>query len=112
MNVKSLTQGVQGQVSTWSIGRTHVGTKQNPRDYGTKEDVTVTESLWRGGGYKQDGLGTSAVLEPKSQVRALGLEEEIQSLKQEEPKSQVRALGLEGGLDGVGQGSPKVAEGV
>ena len=45
-------------------------------DYGTKEDVTVTGSLWRGGGCRQDGLGTTAVLEPKSQVRALGWEEE------------------------------------
>ena len=46
-------------------------------DYGAKEDVTVTRSLRRGGGCRQDGLGTSAVLEPKSQVKALGLEEEI-----------------------------------
>ena len=50
--------------------------KWSPRDYGTKEDVTVTGSLWRGGGCRQDGLGTTAVLEPKSQVRALGWEEE------------------------------------
>ncbi|GGM27397.1 hypothetical protein GCM10010129_84470 [Streptomyces fumigatiscleroticus] len=41
-----------------------------------KEDVTVTRSLWRGGCYRQDGLGTTVVLEPKSQVRALGLEED------------------------------------
>ena len=31
------------------------------RDKGTKEDVTVTGSLWRGGGYRQDGLGITAV---------------------------------------------------
>ena len=47
--------------------KTHLGAKQNPRDYGTKEDVTVTGSLWRGGGCRQDGLGTTVVLEPKSQ---------------------------------------------
>ena len=55
----------------------------------------MTGSLWRGGGCRQDGLGTTAVLEPKSQVGALGWEEETYSLKQVEPKSQVRALGLE-----------------
>ena len=43
---------------------------------GTKEDVTVTGSLWRGGGYRQDRLGTTVVLKPKRQVRALGSEEE------------------------------------
>ena len=53
-----------------------VDVKSSPRDYGTKEDVTVTESLWCGGSCRQDGLGTTAVLEPKSQVRALGLEED------------------------------------
>ena len=46
-----------------------------------KEDVTMTGSLWRDGGYTQDRLGTTAVLEPKSQVRAPGWEEEIKSLK-------------------------------
>ncbi|KAL5554236.1 hypothetical protein UlMin_041637 [Ulmus minor] len=49
----------------------------DPRDYGTKEDVTVTVSLRHSGGCRQDELGTTAVLEPKSQVRALGLEEEM-----------------------------------
>ena len=42
---------------------------------------TMIESLWHGGGYRQDRLGTMAVLEPKSQVRALGWEEETWSLK-------------------------------
>ena len=60
-------------IEHWQI---RVDVKWSPRDYGTKEDVTVTESLWRGGGCRQDGLGTTAVLEPKSQVRALGWEEE------------------------------------
>ena len=41
-----------------------------------KEDVTVTGSLWHSGGNRQDGLGTTEVLEPKNQVRALGWEEE------------------------------------
>ncbi|KAL5575478.1 hypothetical protein UlMin_017177 [Ulmus minor] len=37
---------------------------------GTNEDVTVTESLWCCGGYRQGGLGTTVVyVEPKSQVR-------------------------------------------
>ena len=44
----------------------------------------MTESLWRGGGCRQDGLGTTAVLEPKSQVRALVWEEETRSLLEEE----------------------------
>ena len=51
--------------------------KWSPRDYGTKEDVTMTGSLWCGGGCRQDGLDTTTVLEPKNQVRALGLEEEM-----------------------------------
>ena len=80
--MKSLTSGgadqrnSNGQVSTKIIGRTCVGAKWNPRGSGTKEDVTMTRSLWRGGGYRQDGLGTTTVLEPKCQVRALGWEEE------------------------------------
>ena len=41
-----------------------------------KKDVTVTGSLWRGGGSRQDEIGTMAVLEPKSQVRALSWEDE------------------------------------
>ena len=28
-----------------------------------KEDITVTGSLWHGGGYRQDWLGTTAVYE-------------------------------------------------
>ena len=48
----------------------------NPKYYGTKEDVTVTGSLWHSGGCRQDGLGTTAVLESKSHVRAPGWEEE------------------------------------
>ena len=35
--------------------------KQNPSDYGAKEDVTVTGRLWRGGGCRQGLLGTTTV---------------------------------------------------
>ena len=41
-----------------------------------KEDVNVTESLWRDGSCRQDGLSITVVLELKSQVIALGWEEE------------------------------------
>jgi len=58
-----------------------MGAKYNPRAYGTKEEVTMIRSLWRGSGCRQDGLGTTAVLEPKSQVRSLEWEEETWSLK-------------------------------
>ena len=46
--------------------KTHMGAKYDPKDYGMREDVTVTGSLRRSGGCRQDGLGTTAVLEPKS----------------------------------------------
>ena len=51
--------------------------KYCPRGYGTKEDVTMIESVWRDDGCRQDGLDTMAVLEPKIQVRALGWEQEM-----------------------------------
>ena len=48
----------------------------------TKEGVTVTRSLMRGGGNRQGGLGTTAVyVESTSQVKALGRKLETKSLK-------------------------------
>ena len=44
----------------------------------------MTGRLWRSGGSRQGSLGTTAVQEPKSQVRALGLEEETWSLLESE----------------------------
>ena len=39
--------------------------KHSPRDYGAKEDVTVTGRLWRGGGCSQGLLGLPRYWNPR-----------------------------------------------
>ena len=65
-----------------TCGKIHEDTRRYQEYHRTKESVTVTRSLRRSGGSRQDRFGTTVVYEePKSQVRALGRKLKTKSLK-------------------------------